>query len=448
MKAPNVEVGIVISNKLEFVFEGDYNSKSNLQKYSGQIIASVDGNSIVVNHNNIKYNFDDEVVFTPENFTASDCEVKDVVIGIGFHWEQKEVQKFQGDIKLKIIDGKIQLINVLPIENYLYSVISSEMRGDSSLELLKSHAIISRSWLLAQIEKQNELRDTDENYSLIHETEDEYIRWYDREDHNEFHVCADDHCQRYQGTTRAHNPNVIKAIKETEGIVLMGDNGKIADARFSKSCGGVVEKFENCWEPINHSYLQAFPDLDHSPEGYNLDFTYEPNAEKFISESPEAYCNTTDEKILSQVLNDYDHMAKNDFYRWTVELTQQEIANLINTKSVFDFGDIIDLIPVERGDSSRLIKLKIVGSKLTKIIGKELEIRRILSESHLYSSAFTVKKEDGENGIPSKFILRGAGWGHGVGLCQIGAAVMGEKGFNYKEILAHYFRGSDIEKKY
>jgi len=448
MNTPKVEVGIVISDNIEIFLNGIYMTKDSGQMFTEKCIATVEDGIIILKTNQFEFEFDEGLTLSPRVFENDSCTVNDVVIGIGFHWEQKEIQKFQGDIKFKVVDGKVQLINVLPIENYLYSVISSEMRGDSSLELLKSHAIISRSWLLAQIEKQEELNDAKESYSLIHETEEEYIRWYDREDHHDFHVCADDHCQRYQGTTRAHNPNVIKAIKETEGMVLMGENGKIADARFSKSCGGVVEKFENCWEPINHSYLQSFPDLDHSPKGYDLDFSYEPNAEKFINENPEAYCNTTDDKILSQVLNDYDHMAKNDFYRWTVELTQEEIANLINTKSVFDFGDILDLIPVERGDSSRLIKLKIVGSKLTKIIGKELEIRRILSESHLYSSAFTVTKEEGKNGIPSKFILHGAGWGHGVGLCQIGAAVMGEKGFNHVEILQHYFRGAELLKKY
>ncbi len=446
MNAPKVEVGILLSNKIEVIFNGVYSSQKKDHKFSNKCIISSKKDKIIINFKEKRFEFSDGLVLSPTDFENSDCTVNNVVIGIGFHWEQKEIQKFQGDIKFKIIEGKVQLINILPIENYLYSVISSEMRGDSSLELLKSHAIISRSWLLAQIEKQNELSDIEDDYSLIHETEDEYIRWYDREDHHYFHVCADDHCQRYQGTTRAHNPNVIKAIKETEGVVLMSE-GKIADARFSKSCGGVTEKFENCWEPINHSYLQAFSDLDKEPEGFNLDFSHEANAEKFINGNPEAFCNTTDDKVLSQVLNDYDHSAK-DFYRWTVNYTQEEIANLINSKSVFDFGKIIDLIPIERGDSSRLIKLKIVGSKLTKIIGKELEIRRILSDSHLYSSAFIIEKQKVEDGIPQKFILRGAGWGHGVGLCQIGAAVMGKKGYDYIEILMHYFRGADIKKLY
>lgn len=446
MEAPKVEVGIVLNDTIEVFFEGIYMIKQTRQMMSEKCVFAVEGDSIIMKADKFEFEFHNELLLSPRDFENSSCTVNDVVIGIGFHWEQKEVQKFQGDIKLKVVEGKVQLINILPIENYLYSVISSEMRGDSSLDLLKSHAIISRSWLLAQIEKQNELTESGEAYSLIQETDDEYIRWYDREDHTEFHVCADDHCQRYQGTTRAHNPNVIKAIKETEGEVLMNGD-KIADARFSKSCGGATETFENCWEPINHPYLKAFPDLDAKDIKEPVDLTIEENAVEFINGNPDAFCNTTDEKVLSQVLNDYDHSAS-DFYRWTVDYAQEEIAELIKRRSGVDYGDIIDLIPVERGTSSRLIKLKIVGSKKTLTIGKELEIRRTLSESHLYSSAITVEKQGDKNGLPEKFILRGAGWGHGVGLCQIGAAVMGEKGYDYKEILEHYFRGAELIKRY
>lgn len=446
MVTPKVEVGILHSSKIEFILNGKYSCSKADRNFSDKLTISTKGNNLICNSGDDLFEFEKEFTLSPLDFENNDCEVKDVVIGIGFHWEQKEIQKFQGDIKLIVFEGKVQLINVLPIENYLYSVISSEMRGDSSLDLLRSHAVISRSWLLAQIEKQNELSESNENYQLIHETDDEYIRWYDREDHTEFHVCADDHCQRYQGTTRAHNPNVIKAIKETEGEVLMyGD--AIADARFSKSCGGATETFENCWEPINHPYLQGFADLDIKEGNNKPDLTIEENAVEFINSSPEAFCNTTDEKVLSQVLNDYDHSAS-DFYRWKVEYTQEEISELINRRSGIDFGDIIDLVPVERGESSRLIKLKIVGSKKTLTIGKELEIRRTLSESHLYSSAITVEKNGEESGLPAKFIIRGAGWGHGVGLCQIGAAVMGEKGYDYNEILMHYFRGAELEKMY
>ncbi|MEN8125425.1 MAG: SpoIID/LytB domain-containing protein [Bacteroidota bacterium] len=446
MKTPKVEVGILLSEEIEIILEGKYNSQQSNRSFSEKCKVSARKGNLYINDTLIEYENEEGFIISPEDFNNCACTVNDVVIGIGFHWEQKEVQKFQGDIKFKIIDGKVQLINILPIENYLYSVISSEMRGDSSLSLLKAHAIISRSWLLAQIEKQNELSDNEGNYSLIHETEDEYIRWYDREDHHDFHVCADDHCQRYQGTTRAHNPNVIKAIKETEGEVLMY-NDVIADARFSKCCGGVTEIFENCWEPVNHPYLKTFPDLDKNDIDKKFDLTIEENAVEFINGSPKAFCNTTDKKVLGQVLNDYDHSAS-DFYRWTVEYTQEEISGLIKRRSGIDYGDIIDLIPIKRGESSRLIKLRIVGSKKTLTIGKELEIRRTLSESHLYSSAFTIEKQNEIDGVPQKFVLRGAGWGHGVGLCQIGAAVMGEKGYEYNEILMHYFRGADLIKQY
>jgi SpoIID/LytB domain protein len=446
IETPKVEVGILFSREIEVIFDGIYSSPENGHIFSDQCKLRVDGDKIVATYRNTKSELSDDFTLIPEDFEKNTCTVNDVVIGIGFHWEQKEVQKFQGNIKFKIIDNKLQLINILPIENYLYSVISSEMRGDSSLELLKSHAVISRSWLLAQIEKQKELFESEKDYQLIYQTEDEYIRWYDREDHTDFHVCADDHCQRYQGVTRAHNPNVIRAIKATEGLVLMNGD-KIADARFSKSCGGVTETFENCWEPVHHPYLQSFPDLDPKDVTTTIDLTKEENAFDFINGNPPAFCNTTDENVLSQVLNDYDHSAS-DFYRWTVEYSQKELSALIKKRSGIDYGDIIDLIPVERGNSARLIKLKIVGSKRTMIIGKELEIRRTLSESHLYSSAFTIEKQGEHEGIPQKFIFRGAGWGHGVGLCQIGAAVMGEKGYDYKEILMHYFRGADLKKLY
>ncbi len=445
-ETPKVEVGILLSSEIEVNFNGIFKSPKHGYSFTNKCTFFVDGDKIVVNTQDKKIELSKDFTLFPEDFTANSCTVNDVVIGIGFHWEQKEVQKFQGEIKFMIIDRQLQLINILPIENYLYSVISSEMRGDSSLELLKSHAVISRSWLLAQIEKQKELSESKNDYQMIYQTDKEYIRWYDREDHTEFHVCADDHCQRYQGVTRAHNPNVIKAIKATEGVVLMY-NKKIADARFSKSCGGVTETFENCWEPVNHPYLQSFPDLDPKEVTSTIDLTKEKNAVDFINGNPPAFCNTTDAGILSQVLNDYDHSAS-DFYRWTVDYSQEELSALIKKRSGIDYGDIIDLIPVKRGDSARLIKLKIVGTKRTMIIGKELEIRRTLSESHLYSSAFTVEKQGETEGIPQKFILRGAGWGHGVGLCQIGAAVMGEKGYNHKEILMHYFRGAELKKLY
>jgi len=444
--SPNIHVGIIKKKQIEFRLAGKFNITGLSMPLVAAYTALLENQKLKLQGNNQTFTFEKEVTLLPCNLSADYFEIKEVVIGVDFHWEQKEDQKFQGALKLVMVDDEIQVINMLPVENYLISVISSEMSASSSLNLLKAHAIISRSWLLAQIDKQQELVKSKATYQLIHETDEEYIRWYDREDHTFFHVCADDHCQRYQGITRANNPRVVEAVQETMGQVLMYDN-KICDARFSKSCGGVAERFENCWEPVPHPYLTAVIDHPVPTDLHKLDLTIEKNAWQFIHSNPEAFCNTNDEKILTQVLNNYDLVAK-DFYRWQVTYTQEELSQLILKKSGIDFGQIIDLIPIERGASGRLIKLKIVGTKKTRIVGKELEIRRWLSNSHLYSSAFTVEKLAINNSVPAKFILHGAGWGHGVGLCQIGAAVMGEKGYSHTEILMHYFRNAEIKKEY
>ena len=383
-----------------------------------------------------------ELLFTPQG--VGTFWLRDVTIGVNFHWERKEDQKFGSALKVIVENGKLTAVNLIGVEDYLTSVISSEMSATASEELLKAHAVISRSWLLAQIEKNKELVAANAEYSACTQTEDELIKWYDREDHINFDVCADDHCQRYQGLTRASTEKVRKAIDATWGELLM-DGDKICDARFSKCCGGVFEEFQNCWEPVKYSYLVKVRDGKNTQD--IPDLTIEENAHEWIMTSPEAFCNTTDQKILSQVLNNYDQETVN-FYRWKEEYTQKELSELILKRSGVDYGDIIDLVPVERGTSARLIKLKIVGTKKTMTIGKELEIRRTLSPSHLYSSAFVVEKVGEENGLPAKFILHGAGWGHGVGLCQIGAAVMGEQGYKYKEILLHYFVGAAIESRY
>lgn len=389
---------------------------------------------------------EEELLFEPVRYRESSFELNDVTIGIKFHWERKEDQTFKGSLKIIIEDEKLTAINILPLEDYLVSVISSEMSATSSMELLKAHAIISRSWLLAQTIKSKELQLSGKTYQAISETPEEYIRWYDREDHLNFDVCGDDHCQRYQGITRQSTKLVEQAIAETRGMLLMYD-GKICDARFSKSCGGIAETFENVWEPEIHPYLQAIIDNPETQEGFDTDLTNEVAADRWIRNAPEAFCNTREKEVLSQVLNDYDQETK-DFYRWNLTYQQADLAELIARKSGRDFGAILDLIPVERGKSGRLKKLKIVGSKLTLTIGKELEIRKTLSESHLYSSAFVVDKQNIENGVPGEFVLTGAGWGHGVGLCQIGAAMMGAKGYKYDEILLHYFRGASISKEY
>ena len=353
--------------------------------------------------------------------------VYDVPIGKEFHWERKENQEFRG--KYKIIDknGEKTLINILPIEDYLESVIASEMASTSSLELLKAHAVISRSWLLAQLIRSRSVKERTETLVSVFESETDYIRWYDREDHTDFDVCADDHCQRYQGISRISTPLVTQAVKETEGEILMYDN-RICDTRFSKCCGGKTELFENAWGHESHPYLVSIEDR------------FVPNTD---------FCNTQDSNILSQVLNNYDQETS-DFYQWTVSYGQEKLADLLQRKTGWDFGRIKDLIPIERGQSGRIIRLKIVGSKLTKTIGKELFIRKALSESHLYSSNFQIEKSYPENSIsydyPSEFILSGKGWGHGVGLCQIGAAVMAAQNYSYQEILNHYFPLSELKK--
>ena len=393
----------------------------------------------------------DELSFTPQQDTSSFFELQDVTIGINFHWERKEVQRFKGELKIIAEDDRLTAINIIPIEDYLTSVISSEMSATASLELLKAHAVISRSWLLNKLKVANgKLKvimhpDNTANFELS-TLPSQLIKWYDHEAHKNFDVCADDHCQRYQGITRASTPQAIEAVFATRGEVLMYE-GEICDARFSKCCGGAFEEFQNCWENVKHPYLIG--QRDSKTETRLPDLTKEAEADKWIRTSPAAFCNTHNKQVLSQVLNNYDQETT-DFYRWRVCYSQQELSELIHKRSGIEFGKIIDLIPVERGTSGRLVRLKIVGTLRTLIIGKELEIRRTLSSSHLYSSAFVVDKEykEDEKEIPSRFILTGSGWGHGVGLCQIGAAVMGEQGYKYKEILSHYYPGSAIEQQY
>ena len=346
------------------------------------------------------------------------------------------LQEFEGTLEIRDnADGTQTAINRLDVEDYLSSVITSEMSATSSLELLKAHAVISRSWVLRPIISPSTGTDKPDLSDP-----DRHVIWYERDAHEGFDVCADDHCQRYEGITRRDEhpeaaANVQKAIDATRGQVLMYD-GKVCDARFYKACGGATEVFENAWANEHYDYLEAVRDEIGTPLP---DLTIEENAQAFIRTSPSAYCNTTDERILSQVLNNYDQETK-DFYRWTVQYTKEELSDIIRERSGIDFGEILDLIPIKRGPSARLYEMQIVGSKRTMVIGKELEIRKWLSKSHLYSSAFVVDRNEAGD-----FILTGAGWGHGVGLCQIGAAVMAAKGYTYEQILAHYFPGSKLE---
>ena len=445
MQEPVITVGILSGKEIGFSFPKEYISSDGIANCGIQQAVYRKGK---ICWQEKEY---DELSFTPQQDTSSFFELQDVTIGINFHWERKEVQRFKGELKIIVEDDRLTAINIIPIEDYLTSVISSEMSATASLELLKAHAVISRSWLLNKLKVANgKLKvimhpDNTANFELS-TLPSQLIKWYDHEAHKNFDVCADDHCQRYQGITRTSTPQAIEAVFATRGEVLMYE-GEICDARFSKCCGGAFEEFQNCWENVKHPYLIG--QRDSKTETRLPDLTKEVEADKWIRTSPAAFCNTHNKQVLSQVLNNYDQETT-DFYRWRVCYSQQELSELIHKRSGIEFGKIIDLIPVERGTSGRLVRLKIVGTLRTLIIGKELEIRRTLSSSHLYSSAFVVDKEykEDEKEIPSRFILTGSGWGHGVGLCQIGAAVMGEQGYKYKEILSHYYPGSAIEQQY
>ena len=430
-KQPAVSVGIMGDKRIEFTLCTDYKCSNGSIVSGNAVVELVDGEIL---YNGKKY----ESLLFEACVPEGSFWLRGVTIGVNFHWERKEDQRFGNNLKFIVEGDKITAINLIGVEDYLTSVISSEMSATASEELLKAHAVISRSWLLAQMAKNKEITTSKSTYSAFTENEQERIKWYDREDHINFDVCADDHCQRYQGMTRQSTTKVREAIEATWGELLKYD-GKICDARFSKSCGGAFEEFQNCWENVRYPYLAKQRDSKRITE--LPDLTQEEEAFKWITGSPEAFCNTTDKEILSQVLNNYDQETT-DFYRWRVEYTPEELSALILKRIGIDFGLVTDLIPVERRTSGRLIKLKIVGSKRTLTIGKELEIRKALSPSHLYSSAFVVLKENG------KFVLVGAGWGHGVGLCQIGAAVMGAQGYKYKDILLHYYIGASIEKEY
>ncbi len=436
MKEPEISVGIVNAQEIHFTLNARFLAKG--ETVSGNQQVSFEEGGILWNGNVYR-----ELTFTPLDEDSS-FSLYDVTIGINFHWERQETQSFIGTLKLVVYEGKITAINILPAEDYLTSVISSEMNATSSLEFLKAHAVVSRSWLLAQIEKRKAMSKKQGDFFSFVKTDTEYIRWYDREDHTIFDVCADDHCQRYQGITKATNQSVAEAVKATRGQVMMYKNS-ICDARFSKCCGGITEEFDTCWENKKYPYLTAV--RDDKNDTAMPDLTIEEEADKWIRSTPDSFCNTHDKHIISQILNNYDQETTN-FYRWKVRYTQEELAELIRTNTKCDYGQIIDLIPVERGKSGRISKLKIVGTLKTLIIGKELEIRRTLSDTHLFSSAFVVDKGPQQDDVPVWFELTGAGWGHGVGLCQIGAAVMGEKGYNYNDILLHYYKDADIRKLY
>lgn len=419
------------AERITAMLHGDYVIDGSDDRINGDVSVQYADGGILFN--GVRYSV---LRLTPVSESECFFTLCDVTIGVEFHWQRKEAQSFKGGIEFYAADGTVTVINDINAEEYLKSVISSEMNAHASLELLKAHAVISRSWLIAQISKKG--TDAKNGGKGMRADGNEIVKWYDRDDHDLFDVCADDHCQRYQGITKAYIPTVKRAVEETRGEVLVSD-GEICDARFSKCCGGATEEFGYCWEDKDVEYLKGV--RDSADEAQLPDLTTECEAEKWIAAEPEAFCNTSDGEILRQILNDFD-METNDFYRWQVRYSQQELSDIVRERSGIDFGTIESLTPLERGVSGRISRLRIDGSKRSMIIGKELEIRKTLSRSHLYSSAFTVKRENGD------FVIYGAGWGHGVGLCQIGAAVMGSKGYGYREILAHYYKGARVEAAY
>jgi len=434
-KEPVVKVGVLHAQRIVVELHSQFVSADG-EAVGGRLeFVLAPGNKITWNGH-----LCDSVTLTAPGFSGT-FTVEDVVIGVNFHWQRNECQSFKGDLGVIVEDGALTLINTLPVEDYLMSVISSEMNANASEEFLKAHAVISRSWLLAQINKQHT-----GFMPLPEDTDDEIVQWFDRDDHTNFDVCADDHCQRYQGISRQTTATVAHVIAASRGQVLTDKTGNLCDARFSKCCGGAFEEFETCWEPKHYDYLVAgrdkATDADRIP-----DLRDENAAREWIMNRPDAFCNTTDASILSQVLNNYDRETT-DFYRWTVEYSQDELRELIARRSGIDFGKILALEPLERGTSGRISRLRIKGQKRTLTIGKELLIRRWLSPSHLYSSAFVVDTSGDTDGVPAHFTIHGAGWGHGVGLCQIGAAVMGAKGYSYDNILLHYFKGARITTLY
>ena len=431
MDEPVIKAGIMSAEEITATLHGNYIVNGGSCTASGKVSARHASGGILFN--GVRY---ETLQLTPVSEKENFFTLGNVTIGVDFHWQRKEEQSFRGGLEFYAAGGKITAINRIRAEEYLKSVISSEMNAHASLQLLKAHAVISRSWLIAQIGRKKDR--AEKSCRGMKFNEREMIKWYDREDHDHFDVCADDHCQRYQGITKACLPAVETAVAETRGEVLTF-GGEICDARFSKCCGGATEEFGCCWEDKEVEYLKGVRDT--ADEAPLPDLTCEEEAGKWIASEPDAFCNTADSGILRQILNGFD-TETSDFYRWEVRYTRQELSEIIKERSGIDFGIIESLTPLERGVSGRISRLGITGSKRSMIVGKELEIRKLLSRSHLYSSAFTVMR-DGEY-----FVLHGAGWGHGVGLCQIGAAVMGSRGYGYKEILSHYYKGARIEKAY
>ncbi len=440
-RQPEIRVGIMQGGSISFTLDTPYSDGEAI--FRGDMEVSLKGDGILWNGKTLQ-----SLSLRPDDNDGR-FTLHGVTIGREFHWERKEDQTFPGKLEF-IVDkdsGSLWAVNTLSVEEYLKSVISSEMSSSAPKEFLKAHAVISRSWVMAQISSSHRNRP---NLETIQTSEKPYsenviIKWYDHEQHKLFDVCADDHCQRYQGLSRIDNPNAVQAVRETHAETLIYE-GHLCDARFSKCCGGISEQFETCWQETHKPYLTPVRDASFRDKSIP-DLTTEAEAERWIRSTPQSFCSNPPEDTLRQVLNKYDRETSH-FYRWSVRYGVEELSELFARKSGLKIGMITSMEPLRRGPSGRIDQLRINGGEKSVVIGKELEIRRVLSESHLYSSAFVIDTERDDNGDVTAFVLTGAGWGHGVGLCQIGAAVMGSKGYTYKEILSHYYPGTRLGKFY
>lgn len=441
-REPTIRVGVIErKNEINGTFNGSFELPTTIRLKGAFTVRTQDGRLVLFDNEGVEVMKAAKILCRP--LDGATFTLKDVTIGIHFHWERKEDQTFAGSLQLIAApDGTTTAVNEIGVEEYLKSVISSEMSAEAPEELLRAHAITSRSWLVAMLEREARVSAAGEPAMRSRESADELVRWYDREDHSLFDVCADDHCQRYQGITKIITPTASKAIEDTRGSFLVYA-GQICDARFFKACGGLTDNFENVWEDTTVPYLRSVSDSQH----LHPPIMSEDEARAWILSSPDVYCNTKDPAILKQILPSFDQETT-DFFRWRIEYSPQQLREILLSKSGIDFGEIQNLTPVLRGPSGRILRLKIEGSKKTIVVGKELEIRRWLSKSHLYSSAFVVDVERDQTGRPAKFVFRGGGWGHGVGLCQIGAAVMAAKGKKAEEIVLHYFSGARLQRLY
>jgi SpoIID/LytB domain protein len=443
-KEPTVKVGLMTGpERVRFTLATEYLSPGDQVWPAGDYVASVqnDGAVVITEESGRVVYAAPKCQLRPVHQTDASFTLRGITIGIDFHWQRQEDQQFNGALILRTDERRrLLVINEIGVEAYLTSVIASEMSATAHPELLKAHAIISRSWLLAQLAPWKVPRAKPASSQT--QNEHELVRWYDKEDHTQFDICADDHCQRYQGRAKATAAAVFDAINSTRGQVL-SHAGDLCDARFSKSCGGLTEVYRTAWEDVDVPYLQAVYDGEDFPAQFALPLSDEANAAQWIRQAPPAFCHTQERDILTRILPSFDQETA-DFYRWQVRLQQDELQALLKQKLALDFGAIKTLEAVERGASGRLVRLRIVGERRALVLGKELEIRRALSNSHLYSSALVIEPGTVQNGAPVHFTLHGAGWGHGVGLCQIGAALMAERGYDFTQILRHYYRGAQL----